>query len=25
MATGGDIPATLATIDADWARLALRG
>lgn len=25
MATGGDIPATLAKIDADWARLALRG
>jgi raffinose/stachyose/melibiose transport system substrate-binding protein len=25
MATGGDIPSTLATIDADWARLALRG
>jgi raffinose/stachyose/melibiose transport system substrate-binding protein len=25
MATGGDIPATLAIIDADWARLALRG
>lgn len=25
MATGGDIPDTLAKIDADWARLALRG
>ncbi|MGR0319541.1 ABC transporter substrate-binding protein [Agromyces sp. ZXT2-3] len=25
MATGADIPATLAKIDADWARLALRG
>ncbi|GGI43809.1 ABC transporter substrate-binding protein [Agromyces flavus] len=25
MATGGDIPETLAKIDADWARLALRG
>ena len=25
MATGGDIPDTLARIDADWARLALRG
>ncbi|WP_400994663.1 ABC transporter substrate-binding protein [Agromyces sp. GXQ0307] len=25
MATGADIPDTLAKIDADWARLALRG
>ncbi|GAA2041338.1 extracellular solute-binding protein [Agromyces tropicus] len=25
MVTGASVPATLATIDADWARLALRG